>query len=55
MLLKPVKKNVFDVFVGTGWDGWSRFEMRGTYLKKLAGDNLSPYNMALLKERVYGK
>lgn len=55
MIIKHVKKHTFDVFIGTGWDNWSRFEMRGTYLKKISGDNLSPNNMSILKEKVYGK
>ena len=54
MIIKPVRKNVIDVFIKTGWDHWSRFEIKGTYLKKIAGDNLSPHNMAMLKEAIYG-
>lgn len=54
MLIKPVKKNLFDVFFGQGWENWSRFEVKGTYLKKVGGNNLSPANIAAVKEVVYG-
>lgn len=55
MVIKPAGRKIIDVFVKDGWENWSRFEIRGTFLKKIGGENLSPHNMTLLKEKVYGK
>lgn len=54
MIIKHVTDKTIDVFVKRGWDNWTRFEIKGTYLKKVAGVSLSPMNMAMLKERLYG-
>lgn len=43
-LLRPVADNVVDVFLGEGWENWTRFEikrMKGkVFLKKLNGKPL---------------
>lgn len=54
MLIKFAEAGVIDVFVGTGWKQWTRFEIKGKYFKKVAGVSLSPANMSMLKERFNG-
>lgn len=48
MLIKQVNANTFDVFTGTGWDNWSRFESKkgSLYLVKGNSLNRADYNAA---------
>lgn len=41
MIIKQLSTNVFDVFVGTGWNNWSRFERKGKTINLVKGKPLS--------------
>jgi hypothetical protein len=51
MLVKTVSTGVVDVFVGNGWQHWTRFEIKGRAFRKLGGASLSPTD--LLKWKGY--
>lgn len=41
IVILPVSPTVFDVFVGNGWNNWSRFHIRQKTLNLVAGRPLS--------------
>jgi len=41
MLIKRVNKHVFDVFIGQGWEEWSRFEAKKGTLFLVKGKPLN--------------
>ena len=46
MLVKRVKKtNMYDVFMGNGWNSHSRVAMLGNKLKLLSGNKLQAYQV----------
>lgn len=47
--LKWLDDRRVDVFRGTGWDNWSRFEKRGNHYKLVSGAPLTPEEYAQLK------
>lgn len=47
--LKWVDDKVVDVFRGTGWENWSRFEKRGNHFKMVAGQPLTNQEYLELK------
>lgn len=47
--LKWVNDTIVDVFRGTGWDNWSRFEKRGNHFKMLSGQPLTTQEYLELK------
>lgn len=49
MLIKKITNHLFDVFVGDGWEQWTRFQRNGSSLKMVAGQPLSQENMATLR------
>lgn len=55
MIVKFCGKGVFDVFVGKGWDNWTRFEIISAqgkkYLHKLTGQNVPAQVMGALRSR----
>jgi hypothetical protein len=55
MLIKTVNKTTIDVFVGVGWDNWTRFEImrdKGQkYLRHVAGDRADRETIVKLKAR----
>lgn len=50
--LKWVNDRIVDVFRGTGWDNWSRFERRGNHFKMVDGQPLTTQEYLELKEEV---
>ena len=49
MLIKKITNHLFDVFVGEGWEQWTRFQRNGSSLKMVAGQPLSHDNMTALR------
>jgi hypothetical protein len=51
MLIKPLNKNIVDVFLGKGWNNWGRFLLRftpqGKQIKQIKG---IPFTKAELEE-----
>lgn len=41
MLVKKLNASVLDVFVGVGWEHWSRFKLENRQLKLVSGKPLS--------------
>lgn len=52
MELKKVDKNLFDVFLGTGWNNWSRVKVNKDDIEVIAGLPLSKGVYNSLKERL---
>jgi hypothetical protein len=50
IVVLPVTQTVVDVFVGKGWDNWTRFEKSGRILKKLAGQSVTDAEYSKLME-----
>lgn len=41
MLIRQLNAHVFDVFIGSGWNNWTRFEFTSKTLKLINGRPLS--------------
>lgn len=53
MFIKRLKPNVYDVFVGNGWNQWARVERRGTELQQVGGSfKLNSASFNQLKSRI---
>lgn len=52
MELKKVDKNLFDLFVGLGWENWSRIQVTNDDVKVVAGLPLSKNVYKAMKERL---
>lgn len=53
VVIKAVRRNVFDVFVGnTGWEKWSRVERNEGELKLIEGVSLDQRTYNFVKGRV---
>lgn len=52
MLIKEVSKGLFDVFVGVGWDHWSRFQYQKKSLLLVKGRPLNRKDYELAKSSI---
>lgn len=39
MFIKRLKPNIYDVFVGNGWNQWARFQRRSGGLHQVGGNH----------------
>jgi hypothetical protein len=53
MIIKQVTTTVIDVFVGDGWENWTRFRIDGRVLKKIAGLPMEDADFSKLYRSVF--
>lgn len=53
MFIKRLKPNVYDVFVGRGWNQWARVTRRGHDIQQVGGSwELDRRSLSVVKERI---
>ena len=52
MELKKVEKNMFDVFMGMGWENWTRIKVNKDDVTIISGQPLGKNTINILKERL---
>jgi hypothetical protein len=52
VVIKFVRKNVFDVFVGNSWSKWSRVEVSGGDLSLIGGSEMDQRTLNFVKGRI---
>lgn len=52
MFIKRLKPNVYDVFVGNGWNNWTRVVRVKDGVKPVAGVTLYPNQLEQVKARL---
>jgi hypothetical protein len=55
MIIKQVRKNLIDVFIGNGWEQWSRFEKTAKGPKLVAGAGVTNDEYQKVKHALYSK
>ena len=53
MIIKQVSTTVIDVFVGDGWENWTRFRREGRKLVKIGGQKMEDSDFTKLYKRVF--
>lgn len=51
-ILRVKKTNIFDIFMGQGWGGWSRYFIHGEDHRYINGGHLPRYLVEKAKEEV---
>jgi hypothetical protein len=53
MIIKQVNTTVIDVFVGEGWENWTRFRKEGRKLVKIGGKQMEDADFSKLYRRIF--
>lgn len=52
MFIKRLAPNIYDVFIGSGWDNWTRVRRERGSVVVIAGRGLNQFGLNKVKEKI---